>query len=136
MPSTESITPELFREHLADPAARPLLVRHSPEIAASEALRSWTWVGLRERIGDRKVDCRCFAAHPTEYREGRRYSIEQVPFDAYCSRIIDRDPEACRYYLATSNAAQVFPELFDELPTLPLVGKIHAGPFLWFASEV
>ena len=58
VPSTESITPELFREHLADPAARPLLVRHSPEIAASEALRSWTWVGLRERIGDRKVDCR------------------------------------------------------------------------------
>ena len=124
---------EFWAAHLARPDARPLLIESCPTLGAAPALR-WTLESLRDSIGARSVDVRCMSAGAGEYREGRRYTLVQLPFDTYCTRILEREPEAQRHYLATSNVARVFPELVDELPSLPLVAKKHCGPFLWIAA--
>ena len=134
VPAVADIAPEEFwRAHLnaADPT--PLLVTNAPAVRRSAAM-GWTLEALRQRVGANTVHVRKIA-DPAEYREGRRYSIQQMAFGDYAERLISGSPAARSYYLAIQNTARVFPELVGELPTLPLVAKKHSGPFLWFACE-
>jgi hypothetical protein len=133
VPRVPDIKPaDFFTQYLSRPAAAPLLIESCGVLCKAPAMR-WTLEGLCARVGSNPVHVRKIA-DAAEYREGRRYSIAQMPFREYCQRIIDGSPKAGNYYLAIQNIARAFPELTAELPEIPLIAKKHSGPFLWIAA--
>ena len=117
----------------------------------------WTIESLRARIGETQCHVRSRTGS-AEYKEGKRYCIEQMTFARYADMLLAGDggdyylaiqvrsltQHPCSYpydlhrhdgcYLAIQNVQRVFAELVAELPTPSYVRKKHSGPFLWVAS--
>ena len=58
-----------------------------------------------------------------------------MPFRKYADWHINQHPERYDHYLAVNNIKASLPELHSHIPLPDHVGKLHAGPYLWIATE-
>eukprot|EP01052_Picozoa_sp_SAG31_P013336 SAG31_NODE_800_length_12014_cov_11.050608_5_plen_257_part_00 len=139
VPAPENVD-DFERHYLSRPDVGPVLFTESAEVRGWPAM-GWTLESLADKIGKTQVHVRSRTS-TQEYREGKRYCIEQMSFSKYAALLLAEDqkkPQIAKrpapdYYLAIQNVLRNFQELKAELPLPSYVRKKHSGPFMWIAS--
>ena len=124
---------EFEASYLSRPDRGPVLFTGSAEAAAWPAM-GWTLESLAAKIGQTKVHVRSRTS-TKEYREGKRYCIEEMPFSKYAALLLAEEKGAPDYYLAIQNVLRNFPGLasrrrdchFADIPSPSILKHLLQG---------